>query len=108
MSCKLSHMETICMKCQILFFPQKYKTYFSIRLLKILPRVLSAKWLVVFAYLVPHIYIYTKTSRGQPLFLCFEKIPPFRDYIMQQSFHVQDPRGRGIAGFLTFQFAKPC
>ena len=42
-SCKLSPMETICMKCQNLFSGKNKKNISKCRLLKILPRVLSVK-----------------------------------------------------------------
>ena len=44
-SCKLSPLETICMKCPILFPGKKEKNkYFKCRLLKILRRELNVKW----------------------------------------------------------------
>ena len=42
-SCKLSPLETICMKCQNLFFGKNKKNISVCHLLKILPRVLSIK-----------------------------------------------------------------
>ena len=42
-SCKLSAMETICMKGQSLFSGKNKKNISACRLLKILPRVLSIK-----------------------------------------------------------------
>ena len=48
-SCKLSPIETICMKCQILFSGKNKKKYISIcHLLKFLPRVLSVNVFVAF------------------------------------------------------------
>ena len=40
-SCKLSPVETICMKCRILFSEENKKTKWTCRLLKLLPRVQS-------------------------------------------------------------------
>ena len=47
-SCKLSPLETISMKCQILFSGKNKKTISLCRLLKILPRVLSTKHSYIF------------------------------------------------------------
>ena len=41
--CKLSPLETICIKCQILFSGKHMKNVSKCRLVKILPRVLSVK-----------------------------------------------------------------
>ena len=43
-SCKSSPLETICMKCQILFAGKNKKPISKCRLLKILTIVLSVKW----------------------------------------------------------------
>ena len=46
-SCKLSPLETICMKCQNLFSRTNKNNISKCRLLKILPRVLSVKVLSI-------------------------------------------------------------
>ena len=52
-ACKLSPLETICMKCQILFPGKNGKNISIGHLLKILPRVLSIK-IMVNIHTIPH------------------------------------------------------
>ena len=47
MSCKLSTLETICMKCQNMLSGKNKKKILTYCLLKILPRVLSVKYSVI-------------------------------------------------------------
>ena len=52
-SCKLSPLETTCMKCQLLFSVENKKNISVCRLLKILPRVRSIKLSFMFKVHLP-------------------------------------------------------